>query len=654
MGNSIDLLEGPINVYNIKDKLNEIINDINLDNEQQDDANDPASIKIKYESNPDTNAFDDAAQSKLAGIDPGAEVNAVDSVNGLGGAVVLDTGDIAENGNLYYTQNRFDSSFGQKTSADLSQNVADKLTGNEVQGSGVSAIRKLNQAGYDALGDANNIDSLISSKQTLSIGGTELNLRDAIYGNNGLKLYVIGTGDIVYEYDLSEAYDITTGIYSGSNFSVAAQDTDCQGMFFKPDGTKFWIIGTSSGTVHQYSAATPWDVTTASYDTVSKDVNTAGLEAGVYFSPDGKQMLVDSGGLASSFDMVTPYDIAGSTAGPTYDHSSEETVAGGISLSDDGTRMYIIGVQATLFQYTLSVARDISSAVLEGSLDFSNIDIFPLDIYVPSGDGFTMLIAGAESRTVYRIEAPETQWDFIGADISFDYKFVGSQQANPQDVVMSSDGTKAYVTANGTGTISQYNLTTPWKLYTAVFSGNSFSVSAQESQPRGFAINGAVTTQENIPQAVDLSPDGFEMYVMGQGSDSVHRYTLGTAFNVSTAVFINSFSVNSEDAQPQGLRFALDGSSFFMTGNVSDTLYQYTLGTPWDITTASLFGSQYVGNKVRTPTGVSVKADDGLGLFVVGGINNLIFGLVTDPVVETTMYVVTDTPALYMGSTQIV
>jgi hypothetical protein len=36
-------------------------------------------IKTAYESNADTNAFDDAAVSKLAGIEAGAEVNTVDS-----------------------------------------------------------------------------------------------------------------------------------------------------------------------------------------------------------------------------------------------------------------------------------------------------------------------------------------------------------------------------------------------------------------------------------------------------------------------------------------------------------------------------------------------------------------------------------------------
>ena len=42
-------------------------------------AETPASIKTKYESNPDTNAFTDSEQSKLGSIESGAEVNQSDS-----------------------------------------------------------------------------------------------------------------------------------------------------------------------------------------------------------------------------------------------------------------------------------------------------------------------------------------------------------------------------------------------------------------------------------------------------------------------------------------------------------------------------------------------------------------------------------------------
>ena len=54
-------------------------------------------------------SFDSASSTKLAGIETGAEVNTVDSVNGQTGAVSLSTTNVSEGTNLYYTDTRVTS-----------------------------------------------------------------------------------------------------------------------------------------------------------------------------------------------------------------------------------------------------------------------------------------------------------------------------------------------------------------------------------------------------------------------------------------------------------------------------------------------------------------------------------------------------------------
>ena len=51
-------------------------------------------------------SFDSTSSTKLAGIETGAEVNTVDSVNGQTGAVSLNTSNVSEGTNLYYTDAR--------------------------------------------------------------------------------------------------------------------------------------------------------------------------------------------------------------------------------------------------------------------------------------------------------------------------------------------------------------------------------------------------------------------------------------------------------------------------------------------------------------------------------------------------------------------
>lgn len=76
----------------------------------------PATIKTKYESNADTNAFTDEEKSKLNNIAPGAEVNVQSNwteTNAASDAFILNkptiptsTTQIAEGTNLYYTEAR--------------------------------------------------------------------------------------------------------------------------------------------------------------------------------------------------------------------------------------------------------------------------------------------------------------------------------------------------------------------------------------------------------------------------------------------------------------------------------------------------------------------------------------------------------------------
>ena len=101
--------------------------------------------------------------------------------------------------------------------------------------------------------------STASYSQAFSVSAQEAAPTDLFFKPDGLKMYVIGNigalgalGDYVNEYDLGTAWDISTASYL-RNFSVAAQDTAPQSVFFKPDGTKMYVVGNSSDSVHEYA-----------------------------------------------------------------------------------------------------------------------------------------------------------------------------------------------------------------------------------------------------------------------------------------------------------------------------------------------------------------------------------------------------------------
>ena len=53
----------------------------------------------------------------------------------------------------------------------------------------------------------------------------------------------------------STAWDVSTASYDGKYKDVSSEDEAPRGVFFKPDGSKMYVMGTSNDTVYQYSMA---------------------------------------------------------------------------------------------------------------------------------------------------------------------------------------------------------------------------------------------------------------------------------------------------------------------------------------------------------------------------------------------------------------
>ena len=68
------------------------------------------------------------------------------------------------------------------------------------------------------------------------------NPNGVVFSTDGTKMYTVGSSnDAVYQYALSTAFDPSSLTYT-QNYSVASLNALPQGIFFKPDGTKFFII----------------------------------------------------------------------------------------------------------------------------------------------------------------------------------------------------------------------------------------------------------------------------------------------------------------------------------------------------------------------------------------------------------------------------
>jgi hypothetical protein len=252
------------------------------------------------------------------------------------------------------------------------------------------------------------------------------------------------------------------------------------------------------------------------------------------------------------------------TTGITSDPSLQA-----IAFSSDGTKMYLVGGNSDLRQYTLDPAWDVSTAVYASkSLNVSTQDNQPQSLRF-SSDGTEMYLLGVQNDRVYQYTL-STPWDLATASYSTKNLSVTSQESGSGGLALSTDGTKLYVVGVINRTIYQYTLSTPWDVSTGSYASKSLSISGQET----------------IPTGVDFSSDGTKAYIIGNNSDTVFQYTLGTAWDISTGSY-SSLSLNitsTGEGFPNDIAFDPDGSYLYIVGATLDEVLQYNLYYPSGVT----------------------------------------------------------------------
>ncbi len=259
--------------------------------------------------------------------------------------------------------------------------------------------------------------------------------------------------------NIATVYDIANASYDSVDFLTKASGNGPNGVFFKPDGTKFYISDATSDVIRQYSLTTAWDITTAS-------------------------------------------------EGTTKNISAQDTATAEVFFKSDGTKMFVLGfTNNKVFEYDLSTAWDSSSASYNS--------------------------------------------------VSFDFS---SQETSARGFCFDPTGTKMYVSGQDTDAINQYGLSSAWDVSSASFT-QSFSVTSQDTNPTG----------------IFFTPDGTRMIISGNGGDNIYQYSLTSGFDISTASYDSvSFSVSGQMSGCQGLFFKSDGTKMYVIGFNNRRLRQYT------------------------------------------------------------------------------
>lgn len=137
------------------------------------------------------------------------------------------------------------------------------------------------------------------------------------------------------------------------------------------------------------------------------------------------------------------------------------------------------------------------------------------------------------------------------------------------------------------------------------------------------ASTGIASEEGNIT-GLTLSADGIYLYILGDVSDQVRQYTLSTPWDITTKSLTRSASITTEDLLPASLRFSVDGLYMYMLWDTWNDISYYSLGTAWDISTLTHLGQFAVWNGETAPSGLFIRAD-GLKFYVVWSTNDTVY-----------------------------
>lgn len=205
--------------------------------------------------------------------------------------------------------------------------------------------------------------SVIAYGGNMSVASRDDNPVSVEFNNNGTKMFFFGNEyDTVYEYHLSTPYDISTATYD-SSFDASSEINTADGMTFSNDGSKMFLEGIDNDIIVRYDLSTPFNVSTASYVSNMSTRNTTNYEYpyGLDFGNDGLRLYVvyGSGQIVDQYNLTIAYNLSTAVLNSTIDTNCSEPR--GITFNDDGSKMYVAG-EGGVFEHTLSTPWEITTA----------------------------------------------------------------------------------------------------------------------------------------------------------------------------------------------------------------------------------------------------------------------------------------------------
>jgi len=278
---------------------------------------------------------------------------------------------------------------------------------------------------------------------------------DIEFSPDGVYMFIQGGWNkksYIDRYTLSPRWDISSSTDGLSqNIDYQSWDNDITGIFFKPDGSKLFIVGNQNDSIIQFGLSPAWSLSSPTRESGLYVGDKEMVPRDIYINADGDRMyLVGTiNAYVFQYNLSTSWNVSTSVYNQSYNVNNQEALPYGIAFNTAGSQMYISGGSDSIYQYKLSTAWDISTASYDCALYCGNQ-------YEPTGIAFKqfgekLYTTGEDSVFQYHLWPIETKEIDLKENLISVWELDETSGTTAYDSYGSYDFTHSNVTINQTG-----------------------------------------------------------------------------------------------------------------------------------------------------------------------------------------------------------